>query len=95
MYLSRAARRGLQVVCALVLFVLYFPILYVARLSVNTARNYAWPPSGFTLEWWHRAVHEPGPRTALMHSIQTGLCHRVKMGKQAGIDVEVRDQDRP
>ena len=49
MYLSRAARRGLQVVCALVLFVLYFPILYVARLSVNTARNYAWPPSGFTL----------------------------------------------
>jgi len=73
MYLSRAARRVLQVVCALVLFVLYFPILYVARLSVNTARNYAWPPSGFTLEWWHRAVHEPGPRTALMHSIQTGL----------------------
>jgi putative spermidine/putrescine transport system permease protein len=73
MYISRAARRGLQAFCALVLLVLYSPILYVARLSVNTATNYAWPPSGFTLEWWRRAVHEPGPRTALMHSVQTGL----------------------
>ena len=45
--------------------VLYAPILYVARLSVNTATNYAWPPSGFTLEWWEKAFHEPGPREAL------------------------------
>ena len=52
---------------------LYSPILYVARLSVNTATNYAWPPRGFTLEWWHKALHEPGPRTALAHSVQTGL----------------------
>ncbi len=36
--------------------VLYAPIVYVARLSVNTAPNYAWPPRGFTLEWWQKAA---------------------------------------
>ena len=47
MYLSVAARRAMQAFCALVLVVLYSPILYVARLSVNTATNYAWPPTRF------------------------------------------------
>jgi hypothetical protein len=32
---------------------------------------------------------------AVLDSIETGLRHRVKMRKQTGIDVEVRDQDRP
>jgi putative spermidine/putrescine transport system permease protein len=73
MYLSRRARLMLRLFCAAVLVVLYAPIVYVARLSVNTARNFAWPPEGFTLDWWRKAFHEPGPRTALLHSIQTGL----------------------
>jgi putative spermidine/putrescine transport system permease protein len=73
MYLSSWARWGLRGFCGLVLVVLYFPILYVARLSVNTAKNYAWPPSGFTLQWWREAIHQPGPREALLHSVQTGL----------------------
>jgi len=73
MYLSHPARWVLRGLCALVLVVLYTPILYVARLSVNTASNYAWPPTGFTLEWWEQAFHEPGPRQALLHSVQTGL----------------------
>jgi len=63
----------LRAFCAAVLVVLYAPILYVARLSVNTATNYAWPPSGFTLEWWRKAIDQEGPRNALLHSVQTGL----------------------
>src|SRR5262249_24952592 len=47
--------------------------VYVARLSVNKAKTYAWPPQGFTLEWWRTAYHSPGPREALLHSVQTGL----------------------
>lgn len=73
MYLSSAARWALRAFTALVLIVLYAPIVYVARLSVNTARNYAWPPRGFTFEWWQKAFHETGPREALLHSVQTGL----------------------
>jgi putative spermidine/putrescine transport system permease protein len=73
MYLSSFSRWMLRLFTAAVLVVLYAPILYVARLSVNEAKNYAWPPEGFTLEWWQKAVHEEGPRTALLHSVQTGL----------------------
>jgi putative spermidine/putrescine transport system permease protein len=72
-YVSPFARWMLRALCALVLVVLYTPILYVARLSVNTATNYAWPPSGFTLEWWQKAIHEPGPREAFIHSLQTAF----------------------
>jgi putative spermidine/putrescine transport system permease protein len=73
MYLSRPAKFALRAFTGLVLVVLYSPILYVARLSVNTAKNYAWPPSGFTLSWWEKTVNQSGPRTALLHSVQTGL----------------------
>ncbi|MEP6623575.1 MAG: ABC transporter permease [Acidimicrobiia bacterium] len=73
MYLSSFSRWVLRAITAAVLVVLYAPIVYVARLSVNTSRNYAWPPRGFTLEWWQKAFHEEGPRTALLHSVQTGL----------------------
>ena len=71
MYLSRTARILMRAFMLLVLVVLYFPILYVARLSVNTAKTYAWPPQGFTLEWWDQAIHASGPKTALLHSVQT------------------------
>ena len=73
MYLSPLSRWVLRCFTALVLVVLYAPIVYVARLSVNTSSNYAWPPRGFTLDWWQKAFHEDGPRTALLHSVQTGL----------------------
>lgn len=73
MYISHSMRWVLRAICAAVLVVLYAPILYVARLSVNTATNYAWPPSGFTLEWWRKAIDQEAPRNALLHSVQTGL----------------------
>ena len=73
MYLSSFSRWALRLFTALVLVVLYAPIAYVARLSVNTSKDYAWPPTGFTLHWWQKALHEEGPRTALIHSVQTGL----------------------
>ncbi|MCU1427755.1 MAG: spermidine/putrescine transporter permease [Actinomycetia bacterium] len=73
MYVSRLARSVLGAFTALVLLVLYFPIAYIARLSVNTAKTYAWPPRGFTLEWWRAAAHASGPRDALVRSLETAL----------------------
>ncbi len=73
MYLSRFARVALASFTALVLVVLYFPILYIARLSFNTARSYAWPPQGYTLEWWKQTAHASGPREALLHSVTVAL----------------------
>ena len=45
MFLSRRARIALRLFMGLVLVVLYFPLLYVARLSVATSKGFAWPPS--------------------------------------------------
>jgi putative spermidine/putrescine transport system permease protein len=70
-YLSRTSRIALRCFAALVLLVLYFPLVYVARLSVNAGVNYAWPPKGWTLHWWDEAIHADGPREALLHSLQT------------------------
>src|SRR5207245_766539 len=72
-YISRTARYVLGAFTTLVLVVLYFPILYIARLSINKARSYAWPPQGFTLEWWRAATHASGPRDALFRSLETAL----------------------
>ena len=73
MYVSRRARYLLAAFMALVLLVMYFPILYVARLSFNKAHGFAWPPQGFTLEWWRAAYHASGPREALFRSVETAL----------------------
>jgi putative spermidine/putrescine transport system permease protein len=69
MYLSRPARLALRLLTALVVALLYFPLLYVMRLSVATSRGFTWPPSGLTLEHWADAAHAGGPRTALWHSL--------------------------
>src|SRR5215218_10490220 len=69
MFLSRGTRIALRAFTGLVLAGLYFPLLYVMRLSVATSSGFAWPPSGFTTEHWKDAVHASGPREALLHSL--------------------------
>jgi putative spermidine/putrescine transport system permease protein len=69
MFLSRPARLVLRAFTALVLVVLYFPLLYVVRLSVATSRGFTWPPRGFTLDHWSDAVDADAPRDALWHSL--------------------------
>src|SRR5512134_923571 len=69
MFLSRPTRILLRGFTWLVIAVLYFPLLYVARLSVATSRGFSWPPSGFTLEHWSDARHAQAPRDALMNSL--------------------------
>lgn len=69
MYLSRRARVALRLFTALVVALLYFPLLYVMRLSVATSRGFSWPPRGITFEHWSAAVDAKGPRDALWHSL--------------------------
>ena len=73
MYLSRTARIALRTFAIAVIGVLYLPLGYVARLSLNSAKNFAWPPRGWTFANWQHAWQEPGPRTALWNSLLTGL----------------------
>ncbi|MEX2293467.1 MAG: ABC transporter permease [Acidimicrobiales bacterium] len=69
MFLSRPARIVLRLFSVAVIAVLYFPLLYVMRLSVATSHGFTWPPSGLTLEHWRSATEASGPRDALGNSL--------------------------
>jgi putative spermidine/putrescine transport system permease protein len=73
MILSRRARIALRCFTGVVLALLYLPLVYVARLSFSQKTSYAWPPKGWTFKWWDSTIGASEPRTALLHSIQTGL----------------------
>ena len=71
--LSRPARAAWWTFGLAVLTFVYLPLLVVAVNSVNADQTFAWPPSGFTLQWWSRAAAASGPREALLTSLVAGL----------------------
>jgi putative spermidine/putrescine transport system permease protein len=73
MHLSRTARIILRLVTAAVLAFVYVPLLVVVINSFNSARVAAWPPDGFTADWWARALDNPGARAALWTSVRAAV----------------------
>jgi putative spermidine/putrescine transport system permease protein len=63
----------LRVGTALTLVFVYTPIVVIALYAFNESRIQAWPIKGFTLEWFDRALHNPGVRDALMLSVKAAL----------------------
>jgi putative spermidine/putrescine transport system permease protein len=70
MTLSPNVRRLLAVLTGLVLVVMYVPLLIVVINSFNESQSFTWPPSGLTLDWWVRAFHSDGARSAVVTSVQ-------------------------
>jgi putative spermidine/putrescine transport system permease protein len=73
MTLSRGARWLLRAGMALGLAVIYVPLSIVLINAFNADRTFAWPPPRWTVEWWSRAWHSAGARSALWTSVQAGL----------------------
>jgi putative spermidine/putrescine transport system permease protein len=73
MFLTRGMRIGLRIATGVILTALYVPLIVVMINSVNADRAFGWPPSGFTLDWWSRAVHNAGALAALRTSVIVGL----------------------
>lgn len=73
MKLSRAAKRILLAVMAIGFTFIYLPLLLVVINSFNTNKSFAWPPTGFTTEWWSKAAVNEGIRDAAMRSFFTAL----------------------
>ncbi len=65
MQLSRQTRIALRVATAAILTFIYVPIVIIVLFSFNTSRVATWPISGFTLEWYQKALSDPGIRNAL------------------------------
>jgi len=73
MDVSRPARWSLRIWTWLALAFLYLPLLVIAILSFNTATSLAWPPEGFTTDWWSTAWDAEAPREALWNSVKLAL----------------------
>src|SRR3954464_13669750 len=73
MYLSRGTKLALRLATGLVLAFIYVPILVIAAYAFNEGRTQRWPLDGATLEWFDKAVHNPGVRDALWTSMQAAV----------------------
>ena len=51
---------------------LYAPMLLVVINAFNASRTFAFPPTGFTLEWWVDAVNSSGMWQSLANSAVVG-----------------------
>src|SRR3954469_2606149 len=73
MRLSKTARVLLAVVTGLILVAVYVPLMVVLVNSFSTSTSLAWPPPGFTLEWWVKAFESAGARDAVLTSVQVAI----------------------
>lgn len=73
MKLNVASRTLLWLATAFVLSFIYVPIMVVALNSFSTSSTLAWPPPGFTLEWWGRALTNEGALAAITTSVVVAL----------------------
>lgn len=69
-----ARLRGFTVVwTVLVLVFIYAPLLLVVVNAFNASNTFAFPPSGFTVEWWRAAWNSDGMWASLGNSVVVGL----------------------
>ncbi len=73
MTLSRGARWGLTAFMVFGLSFIYIPLSVVVINSFNIERTFGWPPKGYTLDWWAKALENTGMREALWTSVKAGL----------------------
>jgi putative spermidine/putrescine transport system permease protein len=73
MTLGPVAKWLLRAGTAVTLVFVYTPIVVIALYAFNSSRIQAWPIDGLTLEWFDRALHNPGARDALVLSLKAAL----------------------
>jgi putative spermidine/putrescine transport system permease protein len=73
MLLPRGLRIALRVATFVTLAFIYVPIALIVLYSFNAARVATWPISGLTLDWYARALANPGIRNALIASLEAAI----------------------
>ena len=73
MRLSRRSRWLLRFAVAVGLAFIYIPLIVIAIYAFNSSRSQTWPIDGLTLDWFDKALHNPGVRDALWTSLKAGL----------------------
>jgi putative spermidine/putrescine transport system permease protein len=73
MAIGRSARIALGIAAILILLFIYIPIALIFVYSFNSGTTPAWPPVGFTLDWWAIAVGNTGLQQAFLTSLTAAL----------------------
>jgi putative spermidine/putrescine transport system permease protein len=73
MHISPGTRWFLRVGTAVTLAFIYIPLIVIFIYAFNESRSQAWPIDGLTLEWFDRALDNPGVRDALWTSLKAAL----------------------
>ena len=72
MRLSRGTRIFLRVGVGLALAFIYVPLVVIAIYAFNPEITTSWPPEGLTLDWFGKAIDNPGARDAFLYSLRAG-----------------------
>ncbi|MBA3261899.1 MAG: ABC transporter permease [Thermoleophilaceae bacterium] len=73
LHLSNGTRWALRIGTAITLTFIYVPLIVIAIYAFNDSRSQSWPIEGLTLDWFDKALHNPGVRDALWTSLKAGL----------------------
>jgi putative spermidine/putrescine transport system permease protein len=73
MHISPGMRWVLRIGTGLALAFIYIPLIVIAIYAFNESKSQAWPIDGLTLQWFDRAIHNPGVRDAFWTSIRAAL----------------------
>jgi putative spermidine/putrescine transport system permease protein len=63
----------LRVGVGLTLAFIYVPLGVIALYALSSSTTLEWPPPGFTLDWFVKAIENPGARDAFFTSVQVAL----------------------
>ena len=73
MSIGRGTRLALRITTMLIVSFIYLPIGLIVVYSFNSGTTPAWPPVGFTLDWWALAFRNSGLQQAFLTSIAAAL----------------------
>jgi putative spermidine/putrescine transport system permease protein len=73
MRLSRRATLLLRIAVAIGLAFIYVPLVVILVYAFNSSRILAWPPPGFTTQWFTATFENESVREAFLTSVEAGV----------------------
>jgi len=70
---GRGTRIALRIATAVTLMFIYLPLTLVVLYAFNQRGTNAWPPSGFTLDWFAEAARNTGLQQAFVTSLTVAI----------------------
>ena len=66
---GRGTKVVLSIFAVVAFLFIYIPLAVVLINSFNAGQTLGWPPQGFSIQWWEKAVDNQGVRDAIVTSV--------------------------